>query len=40
MDFKTRKYRFKGANTGNEMKQFWLFALIGLALGAAILYFF
>jgi len=38
-DYK-RKYRFKHANTGNEKKQFWIFVLIGLALGAAILYFF
>jgi hypothetical protein len=38
-DYK-RKYRFKYANTSKEQRQFWIFVVIGLALGAAILYFF
>jgi hypothetical protein len=38
-DFK-RKYLFKHINPSSEQKNFWIFILIGLALGAAIIYFF
>lgn len=39
MDYK-RNYRFKSGTRSQESKQFWLMAIIGLAVGAAILYFF
>jgi hypothetical protein len=38
-DYK-RKYLFKYINPSNEKKNFWIFILVGLALGAAIIYFF
>ena len=39
MDYK-RKYRFKSGNSGKESRQFWILALIAVAVGAAIIYFF
>jgi hypothetical protein len=35
-----RKYRYRGGGQGDEQKYFWLFILLGLAIGAAIVYFF
>ncbi len=37
---KPRNYRYKGINPGSEQKRFWLLMLIGLLLGAAIIYLF
>ncbi len=39
MDFKRRNYRFKGADKTGEKRNFWLLIVIGLAIGAAIIYF-
>ncbi len=36
----TRKYRYRGGGQGAEQKRFWLLILIGLLLGAGIIYFF
>jgi hypothetical protein len=36
----TRKYRYKGGNQGAEQKRFWLLILVGLLIGAGIIYFF
>ena len=38
-DYK-RKYRFKSGTQSSETKQFWIFILIGLLIGATIIYFF
>ncbi|WP_276358839.1 hypothetical protein [Daejeonella sp. H1SJ63] len=38
-DYK-RDYHFKSGIQRKESRRFWLFILIGLAIGAAILYFF
>jgi hypothetical protein len=35
-----RKYRYRGGGQGDEHKRFWLLVLIGLAIGAGIVYFF
>lgn len=40
MEFKTRNYRYRGANPGKEQKQFWIWLLIALAFCAAITYLF
>lgn len=40
MDFGKRNYRYKGANTGNEQKNFWLWIIIALVIALAIIYFF
>ncbi|WP_255534864.1 hypothetical protein [Pedobacter sp. SYSU D00535] len=40
MEFKTRNYRYKGVNPGNEKNNFWLMVLIALVICAAIIYFF
>jgi len=40
MQFKTRNYRYKGINPGNEQKRFWITILIAIAIGAAIIYLF
>jgi len=39
MDYK-RKYQFKSGNQSNENRFFWLFLMIGILIGAAIIYFF
>ncbi|TQM52542.1 hypothetical protein BDE36_4363 [Arcticibacter tournemirensis] len=36
----TRNYRFRGGNTGSEQKRFWIFLVIGLLIGMAIVYLF
>lgn len=38
-DYK-RKYRFRSGNQSKENRLFWIFILIGLVIGAAIIYFF
>lgn len=40
MQFKPRKYRYKGADPDKEQKNFWLLMLVGIAISAAIMYFF
>jgi hypothetical protein len=34
-----RDYHYKGADTGGESKLFWIMAIIGLAIVAALIYF-
>ncbi|WP_262509942.1 hypothetical protein [Pararcticibacter amylolyticus] len=36
----TRNYRFKGGNTGTEQKYFWIFLVLGILIGAGIVYLF
>ncbi len=38
--FKTRHYRYKGANPGNEKKVFWIAIIIAALIIAAISYLF
>lgn len=40
MQFKPRNYKYKGIDTGDEQKRFWIFLVIGLLIGAAIIYLF
>jgi len=40
MDFGKRKYRYKGADTGSEQRNFWIWIVVALTIGAAIIYFF
>lgn len=35
-----RKYHYKGADTSNESRMFWLMVIIGIALMAAIIFLF
>lgn len=34
-----RNYRYKGANTGGEQKNFWIWVLLTVAICIAIVYF-
>lgn len=36
---KTRNYRFKSNSNTKESTNFWVFVVIGLAIGAAIIFF-
>jgi hypothetical protein len=40
MEFGKRNYRYKGVDSGQEQKNFWLWILIALAIGIGIVYFF
>jgi len=40
MNFGKRNYRYRGANTGREQRNFWIWLLVALAIGAVIVYFF
>jgi len=40
MQFKPRKYRYKGTNPDSEQKRFWIMIIIGIAVSAAIMFFF
>ena len=40
MPFKTRNYRYKAGNSESEKKNFWIFVIVGILIGAAIIYFF
>ncbi|MFA6944717.1 MAG: hypothetical protein WC220_02340 [Pedobacter sp.] len=35
-----RKYHFRSGNQSKESRLFWIFLFIGLAIGAAIIYYF
>ena len=37
MDFK-RNYRYKGINPDKEQRNFWIWIIIGIAIGAILLY--
>jgi len=38
--FKTRNYRYKGANPGSEQRVFWIAIIIAALIIAALMYFF
>jgi paraquat-inducible protein B len=40
MAYGQRNYRFKGIDPGKEQKHFWILAIVALAIGAALVYFF
>ena len=35
-----RNYHYRGADTQKESRQFWIFIILGILIGAAIAYFF
>ena len=40
MNIPKRKYHYKGADTTNESRMFWIMVIIGLAIMAAIIFLF
>ena len=38
MNIPKRKYHYKGADTTNESRMFWIMVIIGLAIMAAIIF--
>ncbi len=38
--FKTREYHYKGADPGNEQRNFWILVIIAVAVCLAIVYLF
>lgn len=37
---KKREYHYKGADTAGESRLFWIMVVVGLAIVAALIYFF